>query len=79
MFEFTSEARLGSKANVHDARIKMLELYGNDALAWQIEKVEHKTASAAKRQIDGQLELDFREPVHKSGKTRKRSTKRGIL
>lgn len=79
LFEFQSDARLGSKANAHDARIKMLELYGNDALGWQIEKVERKASAATKGISDGQMELDFREPVHKPGKARKRSTKRGVL
>lgn len=79
LFEFQSDARLGSKANAHDARIKMLELYGNDALGWQIEKVERKASAATKGISDGQMELDFREPVQKPGKARKRSTKRGVL
>lgn len=76
LFEFESEARLGSKANGHDARIKMLELFGNDALSWQIDRIEHVASSKAgkKKPADGQMELDFREPVKK----RKRSQKRGL-
>ena len=69
LFEFDSDARLGSKANAHDARIRMLELFGNDALGWTIEKVEKKTAK--KIEQDGQLELDFRNPVKKRRKKKK--------
>lgn len=71
LFEFESDARHGSKANMHDARIKMLELYGNDALSWNIEKIEKKGAKDIHQ--DGQLELDFREPL----KERKRKPSRG--
>ncbi len=77
LFEFESNARLGSKANAHDARVKMLELYGNEALAWTVTEIVHKRAKATGSQADGQLELDFREP-HEVSK-RKRSTKRGVL
>lgn len=76
LFEFESESRLGSKANASDARFKMLELFGNDALSWTIEEIKHKPASKSGNQADGQLELDFRDPVKK---TKKRSTKRGVL
>lgn len=71
LFEFESNSRLGSKANMHDARVKMLELYGNDALSWSIEKVERKKQGS--EMSDGQLELDFREPK----KQRKRKPSRG--
>lgn len=67
-FEFQSEARLGSKANLHDARIKMLEEYGNTAVSWEIYNVERKRAHDM--QCNNQLELDFREE-----KKRKRKTK----
>ncbi len=64
---------MGSKTNATDARIKMLELYGNDALCWDIYKIERKAQSkVGKTQSDGQLELDFRDPVKK----RKRKPKR---
>ena len=63
LFEFESEARFGSRANAHDARLRMLELYGNDALAWNIEKIEKKKMNDGVS--DGQLELDFRDPVKK--------------
>ena len=43
-----------------DARLKMLELYGKDAVSWNIDKVERKCAS--KPVQDGQLALDFRPP-----------------
>ena len=76
LFEFESESRLGSKANASDARMKMLELFGNDALSWTIESIEHKGASKQDKQADGQMELDFREPVKKR---RKRATQRGVL
>lgn len=78
LFEFESEARLGSKANAHDARVKMLELYGNDALAWTIDEIKHKSKKAQAGQVDGQMKLDFREPVKEPPK-RRRSIKRGVL
>ena len=78
LFEFESEGRLASKANAHDARVRMLELFGNDALAWQIEKIERAGNANSKGQADGQLELDFREPAQEPPK-RRTSTKRGIV
>lgn len=78
VFEFESEARLGSKANAHDARVKMLELYGNDALSWTIEDIKHKPKKTSGAQADGQMELDFREPLKEPPK-RRRSTKRGVV
>ncbi len=78
LFEFESEARLGSKANAHDARVKMLELYGNDALSWTIEDIKHKPKKTSGAQADGQTELDFREPLKEPPK-RRRSTKRGVV
>ena len=69
VFEFESDARAGSKANTHDARLKMLEIFGKDAVSWSIERVERKTA--ANDVIDGQLTLDFRPQK----KRRKRRTK----
>ena len=59
-FEFESEARANTKANTHDARVHMLELYGSEAISWTIEKVERKQTS--KEISSGQLELDFRAP-----------------
>ncbi len=69
VFEFESEARAGSKENLHDARMKMLELFGKDAVPWRIERVERKTAKS--EVIDGQLTLDFRPEKKK----RRRRTK----
>lgn len=60
-FEFESDSRAGSKGNQRDARMKMLELYGKDAVSWTIVSVERKTSRAAAP--DGQLELDFRAPA----------------
>ena len=68
LFEFQSASRLGSKGNAHDARIRMLELFGNDALSWTIEKIERKPAKET--QSNGQLELDFRAPVKKRKRKR---------
>ncbi len=61
LFEFESDARIGSKVNAHDARVRMLEVFGSDALSWTIDKVERKQAS--KPHMDGQLALDFRTPA----------------
>ena len=69
VFEFESEARAGSKDNHHDARMRMLELFGKDAASWTIERVEKKTAKATA--LDGQLTLDFRPEK----KRRRRRTK----
>ncbi len=71
LFEFESEARAGSKGNLRDARLRMLELYGKDAVSWTIDRVERKRAVRQTAQ-DGQLELDFRPPKTQ----RKRSKKK---
>lgn len=60
VFEFESDARMGTKANLHDARLRLLELFGKDAVSWSITKVERKTAKS--KVADGQMELDFRDP-----------------
>lgn len=70
-FEFESDARLNSKDNQHDARMRMLELYGKDAVSWSIDKIEKKKAS--NDVVDGQLELDFRPEKQ----TRKRRHSKG--
>ena len=65
LFEVESDARIGTKANTHDARLKMLELFGATAVSWTIEKVERKEAAKAEKKeriTDGQLALDFRPP-----------------
>lgn len=60
LFEFESDARVGTKANTHDARVRMLEIFGSEALSWTIDKVERKRSIDV--HADGQLELDFRAP-----------------
>lgn len=70
LFEFESTAKLNSKQNSHDARLAMLEKYGNEALSWQIVNIEKKKISKAK--VDGQLALDFRGPAKKKRKTRRK-------
>lgn len=69
-FEFESDSKLGSKQNAHAARVAMLERFGNDAISWQIAKIEKKKIK--KNVIDGQLELDFRGPAPKKRKTRRK-------
>ena len=69
VFEFESDARAGSKDNLHDARMKMLEIFGKDAVSWDIERVEKKTTKT--EALDGQLTLDFRPEK----KRRRRRTK----
>jgi hypothetical protein len=69
-FEFSSTSKLGSKQNSHEARVCMLERFGNDAISWQIVKIEKK--KARKSVIDGQLELDFRGPAPKKRKSRRK-------
>ena len=69
VFEFESDARAGSKENLSDARMRMLEIFGKDAVSWNIERVEKKTAKT--EALDGQLTLDFRPEK----KRRRRRTK----
>ena len=70
LFEFESSARAGTKKNQHDARLKMLELYGKDAVSYTIDRVERKAAKATA--CNEQLELDFRAPKQE----RKRAVKK---
>ncbi len=70
LFEFESEARANSKNNLRDARLKMLELYGKDAVSWTIDRVERKKAAEASQ--DGQLELDFRPPKKQRTRAKKK-------
>lgn len=73
-FTFESQHPLNSKANEQDARYKMLDLFGNEALSWSITSVERAKATEADAPV--QPGLDFREPK----KTRKRRTvERGKL
>ena len=67
-FTFESKHPLNSKANEQDARYKMLELFGNEAVAWSVTHVERAQVADADAPV--QLGLDFREPK----KTRKRRT-----
>ncbi|MGI6045848.1 MAG: hypothetical protein ACOYCA_03295 [Eggerthellaceae bacterium] len=67
LFEFDSDARAGSRENMHDARLEMLHLYGKDAISWAITKVEKKSSRGSS--VDGQLELDFR-PIEKKKRNR---------
>lgn len=74
VFEFDSEHKMNSKGNLQDARFRMLELFGKDALAWNIVKVEKRTSKSVV--TDCQPAFDFREPSH----TRNvRTVKRGTL
>ncbi len=59
-FEFESAANAGSKKNMSDARIKMLELFGNEALSWTIDHIERIGSGEANQYV--QMQLDFREP-----------------
>ena len=59
-FEFESASNAGSKKNMHDARMKMLELFGKDAVSWQIDNVELAGKGEASEFV--QMQLDFREP-----------------
>ena len=79
MFEFTSSSRIGSKANMHDVRVHMLELFGNEALAWTIDSIERKSTGGKADHADGQLELDFRDPATHPERKRRRSVRRGIV
>lgn len=64
LFDFESDARLGSKALAHDARMSMLEMFGSDAVSWNIDSIERKRAR--NEQASGQMELDFRDAPKRS-------------
>lgn len=68
-FEFESDARCGSRENANHARLRMLELYGKEAVSWSIDKIEKKKAT--NEALDGQLELDFRPEKKKPRKAKK--------
>ena len=70
LFEFASSSRLGTKDIAHEARVRMLELFGKDAVSWSIDRIERKRATA--QTTDGQLEMDFRTPK----RTRARAAKK---
>ena len=68
-FEFESDARANSKENLRDARMKMLELLGKDAVSYNIDEV--KLQKRKGNQLNGQLELDFRPEKKKRRKKTK--------
>lgn len=70
VFEFESDARVGTKAVLQDARMAMLELYGKEAVAWIIESVERRKKST--KVVSGQLTLDFRDPVQERKRPKKK-------
>lgn len=70
LFEFESDARANSKGNLRDARLKMLEMYGKDAVSWTIDKIERKKATDTVQ--GGQLELDFRPPKKQRVRAKKK-------
>lgn len=76
IIEFESEHRAGSKQNLQDARYKMLELHGNEALAWTIKDVEKVPEREGEGAGAEQLMLDFREPTQP--RKRRPRVKRGI-
>lgn len=70
-FEFESEFRANSKKNVHDARLKMLETFGKDAVSWVIDEIKLKKKND--ELCGDQIELDFRPP--KKARKRRASKK----
>ncbi len=60
IFEFESSAQAGSKKNMTDARIKMLEVFGNEAVTWIIDQIELVRQDETLDYV--QPQLDFREP-----------------
>ena len=75
VIEFESEHRAGSKQNIQDARYKMLELHGAEAVSWQVKDIE-RIAEDTQDGAAEQLMLDFREPTQP--RKRRKSIKRGI-
>ena len=69
-FEFQSAQRALSKKNLKDARIKMLEIFGKQAVSWIIDDVHIKKKETI---CSEQIELDFRKqkPVRKKPKIKK--------
>ncbi len=76
IIEFESEYRAGSKKNIQDARYKMLELHGSEAVSWTVKDVERVPENNQQSGIEEQLMLDFRDPEKK--KRVRRNVKRGI-
>lgn len=73
--EYESEYKAGSKGNIQDARFKMLELHGSEAVSWTVKDVE-RIADSTPSGAAEQLMLDFREPVEPPKRARR--VKRGI-
>ncbi len=73
--EFDSDHRAGSKLNVQDARYKMLEIYGSEAVAWTVKDVE-RVRESEDSGISEQMMIDFRDPVQE--RKRRPRIKRGI-
>lgn len=71
LFDFESNNRLGSKALQKDARLAMLERFGQDSLPWTIDKIERKKKRSG--QVDGQMMLDFRDPVPEKKRKKKKA------
>lgn len=76
-FEFESAFRAGTKGNMHDARLEMLERFGSEAVAWQIHNVELTKDSSGDSPADGQAEIDFRPEAPR--RRRRRFVQRGRL
>ena len=75
VIEFESEHRAGSKKNIQDARYKMLELHGSEAISWMVKDIERVSENQSDAPAE-QLMLDFREPV--APRKRRVRIKRGI-
>lgn len=73
-FDFESEHPLNSKANQQDARYRMLDVFGKEAVSWQITKVTRAKADTPDSYL--QPTLDFREPEKKR---RRHTVQRGRL
>jgi len=70
-FEFKSSSRASSKPNRLDARIRMLEIYGKDAVSWVIDEIQLKKNNLGV--CAEQMEFDFREraPIRNTPKPKK--------
>ncbi len=75
VIEFESEHRAGSKQNLQDARYKMLEIHGSEAVSWTVKDVEKVAVDSEDAPVE-QLMLDFREPTQP--RKRRPRIKRGI-
>lgn len=73
--EFESDSKAGSKKNLQDARFKMLELHGAEAVSWTVTNVQRLSDSTPTGASE-QLMLDFRDPVEPPKRARR--VNRGI-